>query len=110
MEEYSSIQGQTILEVVFALVLTLVTSYVYISCRANASRMDAADSKLAAAKLKTALEIRPAERHCCSPLPQPIPREKFKDWMGDWLAPIVVWSAVVWMMASIVIILLGESS
>jgi hypothetical protein len=28
---------------------------------------------------------------------------------SDWLAPIVVWSGVVWMMLSIVMILLGES-
>jgi hypothetical protein len=109
MEEYSIIQGQTILEVLFALLLILFTSYAYISCRAYACRMDAADAKLAAAKLKTPPEIRPADRHFCSPLPQPIPQEKFKGWIGDWLTPIVVWSAVVWMMLSIVIILLGES-
>jgi hypothetical protein len=109
MEEYSIIQGQTILEVLFALLLTLVTSYAYISCRAYACRIDAADAKLAAAKLKTPPEIRKAERHFGSPLPQPIPREKFMSWMGDWLAPILVWSGVVWMMLSIVMILLGES-
>ena len=109
MEEYSIIQGQTILEVLFALLLTLVTSYAYISCRAYAGRMDAADARLAAAKLKTPPEMKSAERHSCSPLRQPIPREKFKGWMGDWLAPMVVWSAVIWMMLSIVMILLGES-
>jgi hypothetical protein len=109
MEEYSIIQGQTILEVLFALLLILVTSYAYISCRAYACRMDAANAKRAAAKLKTPPEIRKTERHFGSPLPQPIPREKFKSWRGDWLAPIVVWSAVVWMMLSIVIILLGQS-
>jgi hypothetical protein len=38
MEEASIIQGQTILEVLFALLLTLVTSYGYISCRAYALR------------------------------------------------------------------------
>jgi hypothetical protein len=70
--------------------------------------MDAADAKLAAAKLKTPPEMRSPERHSCSPLPQSIAREKFKGWMGDWLAPIVVWSAVIWMMLSVVIILLGE--
>ena len=109
MEEYSIIQGQTTLEVLFALLLTLVTSYAYISCKAYARRMDAADAKLAAAKLETPPEMRSAERGFCSPLPQQILREKFKGWMGDWLAPIVVWSAVVWMMLSIVMILLGES-
>ncbi len=71
--------------------------------------MDAADSKRAAAKLKISPEIRPAERHFCLPAPQPIPREKFKGWIGDWLAPIVVWSTVVWMMLPVVMILLGES-
>ncbi len=109
MEEYSIIQGQTILEVLFALFLTLVTSYAYISCRAHVCRRDAADAKLAAAKLKKPPEIRSAERHLCSPSPQLVPREKFKAWMGDWLAPIVVWSAVSWMMLSIVMILLGEN-
>jgi len=106
MEEYSIIQGQTILEVLFALLLTLVTSYAYISFRAYACRMDATDAKLAAAKLKTPPERRSAERHFCSSSP---PGEKFKAWMGDWLAPIVVWSAVSWMMLSIVMILLGEN-
>ncbi len=106
MEEYSIIQGQTILEVLFALLLTLVTSYAYISCRAYVCRMDAADEKLAAAKLKILPEMRSAERHFCSPSP---PGEKFKGWIRDWLAPIVVWSAVIWMMLSIVMILLGES-
>ncbi len=109
MEGYPIIQGQTILEVLFALLLILVTSYAYISCRSYACRMDAAYAKLAAAKLKTFPEMRSAEKHFCSPLPEPIPREKFKGWMGDWLAPIVVWSAVIWMMLSIVMILLGES-
>jgi hypothetical protein len=109
MEEYSIIQGQTILEVLFALLLSLVTSYGYMSCRAYACRIDAADAKLAAAKLKTPRKIREAERHFCSPSPQPMPQEEFKGWMGDWLAPIVVWSAVIWMMLSIVIILLGKS-
>jgi hypothetical protein len=109
MEEYSIIQGQTILEVLSALLATLVTSYAYISCRTYARRMDAADAKLAAANLKTLPDITKTERHFFSLLPQPIPREKFIRWMGDWLAPIVVWSAVVWMMLSIVIILLGES-
>jgi len=106
MEEYSLIQGQTILEVLFALLLTLVTSYAYISFRAHACRRDAADAKLAAAKLKTPPERRSAETHFCSSSP---PGEKFKAWMGDWLAPIVVWSAVSWMMLSIVMILLGEN-
>ena len=109
MEEYSIIQGQTILEVLFALLLTLVTSYAYISCRAHARRMDATDAKLAAAKLKTPPERRSAETHFCSSSPQPIPREKYKAWMRDWLAPIVVWSAFIWMMLSIAIVLLGES-
>jgi hypothetical protein len=45
MEEDSIIQGQSILEVLFALLLTLVTSYAYILCRAYACRMDAADAK-----------------------------------------------------------------
>jgi hypothetical protein len=109
MEEDSIIQGQTILEVLFALFLTLVTTYAYISCRAYGCRMDAADAKLAAARLKTLPVSRSAERHFCSPSPHPIPLEKFKSWMGDWLAPIVVWSAVIWTMLSIVMILLGES-
>ena len=60
MEEYSIIQGQTILEVLFALLLTLVTSYAYTSCRAYARRMDAADARLAPAELKTPPERRPA--------------------------------------------------
>ena len=41
MEDYSIIQGQTILELMFALLLTMVTSYEYVSCRAYAQRMNA---------------------------------------------------------------------
>ena len=41
MEDYSIIQGQTILELMIALLLTVVTSYVYLSCRAYAQRMNA---------------------------------------------------------------------
>lgn len=41
MEDYSIIQGQTMLEAMYALLLTLITSYVYFSRWAYAQRMRA---------------------------------------------------------------------
>jgi hypothetical protein len=103
MEDYSIIQGQSVLEVMFALLLTLVTSYVYISCRVYAQRTDAAHL----ARLK-ALRQFSTDANQQSSSPKRALSEKSGFSLGDWLAPIIVWSAVIWITLAVVSILLGD--
>jgi hypothetical protein len=106
MEDYSIIQGQTILELLFALLLTMVTSYVYVSCRTYAQRMNAArpDRLKALRRLST-----DENRESFSALPRRRPAETNQSLISAWLAPIIVWAAVFWTMLAVVSILLGES-
>jgi len=106
MEDYSIIQGQTILELMFAFVLTMVTSYVYVSCRAYAQRTNAArpDRLKALRRLSTDENQEPF-----SALPHRRPAETHESLISTWLAPIIVWVAVFWTMLAVVSILLGES-
>jgi hypothetical protein len=105
MNDYSIIQGQTILELMFALLLTLTTIYVCISCRAYAQRMKAAPGT----RSKGLRQPSTDENQTLCPLPQRAPSEKHKSSFSDWLAPIIVWAAVIWTMLAVVSILLGES-
>jgi len=106
MEDYSIIQGQTILELMIALLLTVVTSYVYLSCRAYAQRMDATSPD----RLKALCRLSTDEnRESFSALPHRTPAETHESLISTWLAPIIVWAAVFWTMLAVVSILLGES-
>jgi hypothetical protein len=106
MEDYSIIQGQTLLEMTFALLLIIVTAYVYVSCRVYAERMNT----VPVARLKT---IRPASTHkgqeSSSALPGCLWLSKHSPSVGDWLVPLIVWTAVIWIMLAVVSIFLGES-
>jgi type II secretory pathway component PulJ len=106
MEDYSIIQGQTILELMIALLLTMVTSYVYVSCRTYAQRMNAArpDKLKALRQLSTDVN-----RESFSALPYRRAAETQQSWISTWLAPIIVWVAVFWTLLAVVSILLGES-
>lgn len=107
MEDYTIIQGQTVLEVLFALLLTLVTSCVYLSCKAYARRMSAAHAKPVVGCRSMLCPMSLSEHHNSSS-----PRvlwEKHKSSIADWLAPLVVWSAVIWTLLAVVSILLGEN-
>jgi hypothetical protein len=106
MEDYSIFQGQTILELMIALLLTMVTSYVYVSCRAYAQRTNATrpDRPRALCRLST-----DENRESFSALPHRRPAETHESLIGTWLAPIIVWAAVFWTMLAVVSILLGES-
>jgi type II secretory pathway component PulJ len=106
MEDYSIIQGQTILELMIALLLTMVTSYVYVSCRTYAQRMNAArpDRLKALRRLST-----DENRESFSALPHGRPAETHQSVISTWLAPIIVWVAVFLTMLAVVSILLGES-
>ena len=106
MEDYSIIHGQAMLELMIALLLAIVTSYVYISCKVYGRRMKAAQ----VAGLKS---IRQLSRHknqeSFSASSRRACPEKHKSSISDWLAPMVVWAAVIWTTLAVVSILLGEN-
>jgi hypothetical protein len=106
MEDYSIIQGQTILELMFALLLTLTTIYVCISCRAYAQRMNAVSGTRSKSLCQPSSD---ANQTLCPLLQCAPPSAKHKCSFSDWLAPIIVWAAVIWTMMAVVSILLGES-
>ena len=106
MEDYSIIQGQTILELMFALLLTMVTSYVYVSCRVYAQRMNA----VRPGRLKALHRLSIHEnQESFSGLPRRGPAHTHESLISAWLAPIIVWAAVFWTMLAAVSILLAES-
>jgi hypothetical protein len=106
MEDYSIIQGQTLLEMTFALLLTIVTAYVYVSCTICAQRMNAVH----VARLKT---IRPASTHkdqeSSSALAGRSRLSQHRPLGGAWLVPLIVWTAVIWIMLAVVSFFLGDS-
>ncbi len=67
MEDYSNLQGWTVLEVLFALLLTLVTAYVYLSCRSHARHTEVAPAKPVAASPSILRTISLAERENTRP-------------------------------------------
>jgi hypothetical protein len=105
MEDYSIIHGQTLLELMVALVLATVTSYAYISCKA-------CDRRMKAAQVAGPKSIRQPSTHktqeSFSPSSRRAPSEKPKSSISDWLAPMIVWAAVIWTTLAVVSILLGE--
>jgi hypothetical protein len=110
MGDYTNLQGQTLLEVLFALCLMLVTAYVYLSCRAHARRTGAAPAKTVVASPGVLRQMSLAAReNCSSPSPGRALWEKYKSSIGDWLAPLIVWSVVIWTLLAVVGMLLGES-
>lgn len=104
MGDYSIIQGQSVLEVLFALLLTLVTSYVYISCKVYAQRTDAAHL----ARLRALRQFSTNDNQRSSLAGRALP-ENTGSSIRDWLAPIIVWSVVIWVTLAVVSILLGEN-
>jgi hypothetical protein len=103
MEDSSIIQGQTVLEVMFALLLTIVTSYVCISCRIYAQRMNAAN----VARVKAIRPLTTQENHE-SFSPATVSSGKDRSSLGGWLAAIIVWAAVGWVMLAVISVLLGD--
>lgn len=106
MEDYSIIHGQTMLELMIALLLAIVTSYAYISCKAYDRRMKAAQ----VAGLKSIRQLsKDNNQESFSASPRRACPEKHKSSISHWLAPIVVWAAVIWTTLAVVSILLGEN-
>ena len=94
MEDYTIIQGQTMLEVLCALLLTLVTSYVYLSCKTHAGRTHAANAKSGVASRSVFRRMRlPAVQSPSST--GSVLWKKHKSSIADWVAPVVVWGQLV---------------
>jgi Tfp pilus assembly protein PilV len=109
MEDYTNLQGQTLLEVLFALLLTLVTVYVFVLCRAHARSTKAAPDQPVVANPKMFRQMSLRERaNSCLPAPGRAMWEKHRSSIADWLAPLIVWSVVIWTLLAVVGILLGE--
>jgi len=106
MEDFSIVPGQTILEVLFALLLILVTSYVYISCKLYAERAHTAHLSPVKTLCSPGTE---QNRESSSPSSERARSQKRGSSIKDWLAPIVAWSAVIWVTLAVVSILLGEN-
>jgi hypothetical protein len=109
MEESSTIQGQTVLEVLSILLLTLITVCACLSCRAFARRNKAACAKPADLRQPMLHSASFAEVGNFSP--PSLARmlwEKHKSSIGDWMAPLIVWAVVIWTLLAVVIVLLGE--
>ena len=119
MQEYSIVQGQTVMELLFALLSVLIASYVFSSWRARAHRMDEPESEAAAEGRNMVLLVTApliANPRSPSPTrPSTSPTSDRRLWathrasIGGWLAPILVWSVVGWSALAVVIILLGEN-
>jgi hypothetical protein len=119
MQEYSIVQGQTVIEVLFALLSALIASYALCSWRVRAHRASAPESKSAI----DLPHVLPPDHTKQSPNPragEPCQRNSrstsirfwwnsHKSPIRDWFVPILVCSVVVWSILAVAIILLGES-
>ncbi len=105
MEDYPIVQGQTLLELVFALFLATGTSYAYISCRSYVRRINA--SRVIGTKT---LRLSTEERQkSSSSLSQSARSQECNSSISDWLAPVIVWGAVILTALAMTGILLGEN-
>lgn len=105
MEDSSIILGQTMLEVLSVLLLTLVTVYVYLSCRTYARGAQTPQGKPGVSRQSMLPRMNlPAGEHSGRAL-----WEKHKASIADWLAPLLVWVVVLWTLLAVVGILLGEN-
>lgn len=96
MEDYSVIQGQTVLGCMFAFLLTAVSSYLCIRWLANPRKVDGVNSEQVPTEISTLNRLRMnVRRHSCLFLQSPsrCPQGKF-FLVGEWLAPMIVWLVV----------------
>jgi hypothetical protein len=110
MEDYSIIRGQTTLEVMFVLLSIIIFSYVYMSWKACVHRTSAAESKLGTGRPNMPGQMSPnVSPGSSSASPPRLWWEKHKSSIGDWVAPILAWAAVIWITLALISALLGES-
>ena len=109
MEEFATIQGLTPLEALSALFLTLITLWVFLSCRTFDHRAKAVYAKPVDASQRRFHSV--TLRDCQNCLPPARPQalwKKHKSSIGNWLAPVIVWAVVIWTLLAIVVMMLGE--
>ena len=110
MQDYSMIQGQTMLEFMFAFLLVAISSYAYMGWVAGAHRINAADQKPVLARLRTLRHMRMSVRMSPSASLQRAQAATDKSsFLAEWLAPLVVWLVVAGTGLAIVSFLLGEN-
>ena len=109
MKDYTVIQGQTMLVFLFAFLAIIVSSYLWTSWLMRTEQIEAADRKPV---LKPLARLRQLRRHL------KLDSHRFRFWrrwatpnssqVGEWLAPLVAWLAVLLISTALVGLLLGE--
>ena len=109
MEDYTIIQGQTMLVILFAFLLTAVSSYVRTSWKIRAQHINDSEPKPIATVITRLGRIRGYLRLDFHRLPfrrqWATPKSSLS---GDWLAPVIAWLAVMLVSMAVVGLLLGE--
>jgi hypothetical protein len=110
MEDYSIIHGQTLLEATFALLSALIISYVYVTWRACAHSTPSSALKPEISPPNMPGQLSADSRpNSSSPSPPRLWWKKHKSSIGDWVAPILAWTAVGWTTLALIGALLGEN-
>ena len=111
MEDYSIIQGPTLFEAVGVLLSIFIVSYVYLSWKIRAGRAAVPKHSANMPNLLVPKAMPPNN----SPAPKHVFNgsrlwwKKHNSFLENWLAPILVWAAVLWTTLAVIAILLGET-
>ena len=109
MEDYTVIQGQTMLVVWFAFLVTIVSSYLWTSWVIQTKHIEAAKPKLV---LRPLARLRQIKRDLKLNFRRLLFRRRWatpnSSQLGEWLAPLVAWLAVLLISTALVGLLLGE--
>lgn len=118
MQDYSMVQGQTVMELLVALLSFFIGSYAFWSWRARVRSMAEPEVMLTAdnsnmlppetAPLNANLRSPSSTRRNASPASGQSRSKAHRSSIGDWLAPILVWLVVGWSVLAVAAILLGE--
>jgi len=109
MEEYTIIQGQTMLVLLFAFLVTIISSYLLTSWMIRMKHLDAAERKPVSRPLARLRQMRRVLKLDSLRLPFWGRWETLKPFLsGEWLAPLIAWLAVLLIGLAIAGLLLGE--
>ena len=110
MEGHSIIPGQTSLDLLLAVFSIGILTYVYLSWRVHADHDNSAKSTLGVSYSNSlcppSTMVRP---NSSSPSPPGPWWQRHKSSVGNWLASILAWVAVILMTLALMSVLLGES-
>jgi hypothetical protein len=110
MEGYSIITGQTSVDLLLALFSIGILTYVYLSGRVHADHDSSAKSKPGVSYSNnlcpSSTMVRP---NSSSPSPPGPWWQRHKSSVGNWLASILAWVAVILMALAMMSVLLGDS-